>query len=80
VKEELVITVNGVTISGKSRISYIIKKALEEYGVECTVIDNDYRDNLDFEMYCSKHLGEAMDVISKKTKVTIKQNNIRKIL
>jgi len=70
-KNKITIDILGPVNSGKSRISYIIKKALEEYGVECEVVDADYKDALDFHKCCSRHLGDAMDVVSKKSKITI---------
>lgn len=71
-KNLITINVLGATNTGKSRISYIIKKTLEQYGIEVEIYDIDMSE-AEMLKHCSKDIDKALVKISQESKVNITQ-------
>lgn len=76
-KELITINVQGRCNTGKSRISYIIKKTLEQYGIEVEIYDIDMNAE-DIERHCSKDIDKALVNISQNSKVNITQSQLNR--
>ena len=79
-KKEIQITVSGVPASGKSNITYLIKKTLKENGFEVEFTpDIDYGPTeADFDRRVSKSNEEAIIVLQHRAKIKINQVQTRK--
>jgi pantothenate kinase-related protein Tda10 len=77
-KKNLVITISGPTASGKSRLTYMLKKFLMESGFEVRQefnIDHSTEDHFDKAM--SRKLTERVDKIKKLSYITLKESRTK---
>ena len=66
-RDLITITISGTSGSGKSSISYLLKKFLEQEGINVNFEhDIDYKDELHFEQLMEKNLIQRKDVLKKK--------------
>lgn len=78
-KTKLTITVAGECASGKSRVTYLIKKLLKEHGFNIKQIgDSDFDSEEDFDIYMENNLSDAIKSISNKSDIEIKQIQINR--
>ena len=78
-KMEINIVVRGPSNSGKSRISYVIRNLLMDYGFDVSVNDFDMSPE-DFLKICSIKTEETLNKVSKNVKVTISQEQMNRRL
>lgn len=84
-KRELTIVVAGTSASGKSRVAYIINKALKEAGLTNVNFDltdeiKDYGSKESFEDEMEHNFEFAIEAINEKTNIILKQVQIVKLL
>jgi len=73
-KKDLIITVSGVSASGKSRLTYLLKKFLRENGFEVEFETNlDHPTESDFDKQMSKNLDEVIENFKDTRKITLKE-------
>jgi len=73
-KKNLIITVAGQTASGKSRLTYLLKKFLRENGFEVEQelnIDHPTEENFDTVM--SKNIDTVIDNFKETRKITLRE-------
>jgi len=77
-QKEITIEIKGLTNSGKSSLTYLIKELLKKEGININMtVDTDYIDENDFNMKMSKNLDERIEML-KRRKITIKNSTILK--
>ena len=73
-KKDLIITVSGQVASGKSRLTYLLKKFLSEHGFEVEFEANlDHPTESDFDKHMSKNLDEVIENFKDTRKITLKE-------
>lgn len=76
-KEKLIITVSGRVMSGKSRLSFLLKKFLQENGFNVKhEIGLDFSNENDFERKMGKNLDEVIGQIKEQTEIIIKEEQL----
>lgn len=76
-KEKINITISGKCMSGKSRLSFLLKNFLIENGFDVKhELSLDFFDENDFNRKMCKNLNEATKAIKEKTEITIKEIQI----
>lgn len=72
--KNLNITISGETASGKSRLTYLLKKFLRENGFEVEQEPNiDYGTEEEFNNIMSKNIDTVIDKIKETTNITIRE-------
>lgn len=77
-RDIITITVSGPAGSGKSSISYLLKKFLEKEKMNVSFEHNqDWKDESHFESFIETHIDTRKDVLKKKI-IILNEMNIRK--
>lgn len=77
-KEKLIITVAGRSMSGKSRLSYLLKKFLQENGFDVEhEVTLDYTNESQFERQMSENFDEVIDKLKDERKILIREEQLR---
>jgi uridine kinase len=80
-KKNITIAISGEVATGKSRITHLIKEALAEKGIDVDFVnDRDFPTEEAFDIAMSKDYDEAIENISRKTKVTLVQVQVQRPL
>lgn len=78
---DILITVSGKVMSGKSKILYIIKEALKKEGLNVVYEGNfDHLTEQDFDKYASKDIDEVIERFKPHKRITIKEINLNRTL
>ena len=73
-KKDLIITVSGQVASGKSRLTFLLKKFLRENGFEVEFDGNiDHPTESNFDKHMSKNFDEVINSIKETRKITLKE-------
>ena len=73
-KKNLIITVAGQTASGKSRLTYLLKKFLRENGFEVEQeLNIDHPTEENFDRVMSRNIDTVIDNFKETRKITIKE-------
>ena len=73
-KKDLIITVSGQVASGKSHLTYLLKKFLREQGFEVEFDGNsDHPTEGDFDRHVSKNFDEVVEILKQTRKITLKE-------
>lgn len=73
-KKDLIITVSGQAASGKSRLTYLLKKFLREQGFDVEIDCNlDYTTENDFDKHMSENFDEVIGLLKNSRKITLKE-------
>lgn len=73
-KKDLIITISGQVASGKSHLTYLLKKFLREQGFEVEFEGNlDHPTEFDFDKHMNKNLDEVVEYIKESRKITMKE-------
>jgi len=73
-KQNLIISVSGQAISGKSRLTFLLKKFLREQGFEVELSESiDYKTELEFNNMVSEKIDDAIENIKQKSKILLKE-------
>lgn len=76
-KNELIITVSGKCNTGKSRLSYLLKKFLREQGFEVKFKGNlDHPTESHFDRCMCKNFDEAMEKIKETSKIILVEKQL----
>ena len=77
-KEKLIITVSGRAMSGKSRLSFLLKKFLRENGFDVKhEVSLDYHNENHFERQMSKNLDEVIGKLKEQREIIIKEEQLK---
>jgi|688.fasta_scaffold33970_21 deoxyadenosine/deoxycytidine kinase len=80
-KKDLIITVSGQVASGKSRLTYLLKKFLSEHGFEVEFEANlDHPTESDFDKHMSKNLDEVIENFKDTRKITLKEVQLNNVI
>jgi len=75
-QKEITIEVKGLTNTGKSSLTYLIKELLKKEGININMKgDGDYLNEDDFDTKMKKNLDKRIKML-KERKITIKNTNI----
>ena len=78
-KEKLIITVSGRVMSGKSRLSFLLKKFLQENGFDVKhEVSLDYQNENQFERQMSKNFDEVIGQIKEQREIVIKEEQLKR--
>lgn len=81
-KKDIIVTVAGLTASGKSSLTYLLKKFLREQGFEVEFVGNlDHPTESKFDRHMSKNFDEVIESFKGTRKITLKEvqlNNFTK--
>lgn len=73
-KEKLIITVSGRTMSGKSHLSFLLKKFLRENGFDVQhEVTSDYDNENHFDKQMSKNFDEVIGQMKEQREILIKE-------
>jgi len=76
-KNELIITISGRSMSGKSRITYLLKNFLREQGFEVKFNGNlDHPTESHFDRCMCKNFDDAMEKIKETSKITLNEKQL----
>ena len=76
-KNKIIVTVAGVPKSGKSRIAYLIKEMLKVHDLDVEFNPNpDFLTEGDFNKHMRNNFDEAIQYISKTTKIIVEEKQI----
>lgn len=76
-KQEIIITVSGSCGSGKSRITYLMKKFFREIGIEVQHTDvMDHRSELEFDIDMENNLNEVISNFVESRKITFSERQL----
>lgn len=76
-KKDLIITVSGQTASGKSRLTFLLKKFLRENGFEVEFDGNaDFPSEREFDRHVSKNFDDVINNIKETRKITLKETQL----
>lgn len=77
-KEKLIITVSGRAMSGKTRLSFLLKKFLQENGFDVKhEVTLDFHDEKHFEKEMSKNFDEVIEQMKVQKEILIKEEQLR---
>jgi pantothenate kinase-related protein Tda10 len=78
-KEKLIITVSGRAMSGKSRLSFLLKKFLRENGFDVKhEVSLDYQNENQFERQMSKNFDEVISQMKEQREILIKEEQLKR--
>jgi CO dehydrogenase nickel-insertion accessory protein CooC1 len=78
-KEKLIITVSGRAMSGKSRLSFLLKKFLRENGFDVKhEVSLDYQNENQFERQMSKNFDEVIGQMKEQREILIKEEQLKR--
>lgn len=78
-KEKLIITVSGRAMSGKSRLSFLLKKFLQENGFDVKhEVTLDYQDENHFERQMSKNFDNVVGMMKEQREIIIKEEQLKR--
>jgi pantothenate kinase-related protein Tda10 len=78
-KEKLIITVSGRAMSGKSRLSFLLKKFLRENGFDVKhEVSLDYQNENQFEIQMSKNFDEVIGQMKEQREILIKEEQLKR--
>ena len=78
-EKQLLITVSGTTIVGKSRMVFLLKKFLLENGFNVKhEVSPDYCDENDFDNQMGKNFDIVINSIREDREITIKEEQLRR--
>ena len=76
-KKELIITVSGQVVSGKSRVLYLMKNFLKSKGFNVSFDGSlDFLNETDFDKFMGENIEDVIDGISKSTNIIIKEEQL----
>jgi pantothenate kinase-related protein Tda10 len=77
-KEKLIITISGRTMSGKSHLSFLLKKFLQENGFDVKhEVALDYHNENHFESLMSKNFNEVVGQMKEQREILIKEEQLK---
>jgi hypothetical protein len=77
-KEKLTITVSGTTLSGKSRLSFLLKEFLKANGFDVKQeLSSDYTDEKHYDKQMSEKFHPIMDFIKEQRQIVIKEEQVK---
>ncbi len=78
-KEKLIITVSGRAMSGKSRLSFLLKNFLRENGFDVKhEVLLDYHDENHFERQMCKNFDEVIGIMKEDREIVIKEEQLKR--
>ncbi len=78
-KEKLIITVSGRAMSGKSRLSFLLKKFLRENGFDVKhEVSLDYQNENQFERQMSKNFDDVIVQMKEQREIIIKEEQLKR--
>jgi pantothenate kinase-related protein Tda10 len=78
-KEKLIITVSGRAMSGKSRLSFLLKKFLLENGFDVKhEVSLDYHHENHFERQMNKNFDEIIGQMKEQREILIKEEQLKR--
>ena len=78
-KEKLIITVSGRAMSGKSRLSFLLKKFLRENGFDVKhEMSLDYQNENQFERQMSKNFDDVIGQMKEQREIIIKEEQLKR--
>ncbi len=78
-KEKLIITVSGRAMSGKSLLSFLLKKFLRENGFDVKhEVSLDYQNENQFERQMSKNFDEVIGQMKEQREILIKEEQLKR--
>jgi pantothenate kinase-related protein Tda10 len=78
-KEKLIITVSGRAMSGKSRLSFLLKKFLRENGFDVKhEVSLDYQNENQFERQMSKNFDKVIGQMKEQREILIKEEQLKR--
>jgi pantothenate kinase-related protein Tda10 len=78
-QEKLIITVSGRAMSGKSRLSFLLKKFLRENGFDVKhEVSLDYQNENQFERQMSKNFDEVIGQMKEQREILIKEEQLKR--
>jgi uridine kinase len=78
-KEKLIITVSGRAMSGKSRLSFLLKKFLRENGFDVKhEVTLDYQNENQFERQMSKNFDDVIGQMKEQREIVIKEEQLKR--
>jgi pantothenate kinase-related protein Tda10 len=78
-REKLIITVSGKAMSGKSRLSFLLKKFLRENGFDVKhEVSLDYQNENQFERQMSKNFDEVIGQMKEQREILIKEEQLKR--
>jgi len=78
-KEKLIITVSGRAMSGKSRLSFLLKNFLQENGFDVKhEVSLDYQNENHFERQMSKNFDDVIGQIKEQREILIKEVQLKR--
>ena len=78
-KEKLIIAVSGRAMSGKSRLSFLLKKFLQENGFDVKhEVSLDYQNENQFEKQMSKNFNEIIGQMKEQREIIIKEKQLKR--
>lgn len=78
-KKKLIITVSGRAMSGKSRLSFLLKKFLRENGFDVKhEVTLDYHDENHFKRQMSKNFDEVIGQMKEQREILIKEEQLKR--
>jgi len=79
-KEKLIITVSGRAMSGKSRLSFLLKKFLRENGFDVKhEVTLDYHDENHFERLMNKNFDDVIGQMKEQREILIKEEQLKRV-
>ena len=76
-KEKIIITVSGRSMSGKSHLSYLLKKFLRENGFDVEhKVSIDYQNEFEFESQMSKNFDKVIAQMKDNREILIKEEQL----
>jgi tRNA uridine 5-carbamoylmethylation protein Kti12 len=76
---KLIITVSGRAMSGKSRLSFLLKKFLRENGFDVKhEVSLDYQNENQFERQMSKNFDEVIGQMKEQREILIKEEQLKR--
>jgi len=78
-QEKLIITVSGRAMSGKSRLSFLLKKFLRENGFDVKhEVSLNYHDENHFERQMTKNFDDVIGKMKEQREITIKEEQLKR--
>ena len=76
-KEKIIITVSGRTMSGKSHLSYFLKKVLREKGFDVEHrVSIDYQNEFQFESQMNENNDKVIEQMKDNIEILIKEEQL----
>ena len=78
-KEDIIITLSGKNMSGKSTLTFLLKQFLREKGFDVELeVNLNYQNESDFDKHMVKNIDERIDYIKETKKITLSEVQLRR--